>query len=375
MPEVALELQPLCGKRSGITFYTLQLARNVRNTDRLHFHGELFNFLNRNDNRAALEGVTLPIETCRLFPYGVYRRIWNTVPIRHDRLFPKADVRVFFDYIVPPRVDGIVIDTVHDLTVFRHPETMEDKNRRRLKEGLRRSIERSRFLIAVSEFTKREICTLLSVPEERVFVVPNAASVSDAVTDFPALAKRIGLQGSYLLYTGTIEPRKNLVRLIEAYTLLRRRGSADVSLVLCGGKGWQSEPIYEAAAKSPFAGDIIFTGYVSDAEKNTLFQNAAGFVFPSLYEGFGVPPLEAMHFGVPVLTSTAASLPEVCDSAALYVPPEDRGAIAEGMEKLLSDTALRETLTDAGRKRAAEYSWSASARSLERVCEKALEGS
>ena len=316
----------------------------------------------------------MPVNESRVFPYGVYRRIWNVVPLRYDSLFPaRADLTVFFNYIVPPRLRGKVITTIHDMTYLRFPETMDARNRRRLEEGLARSVARSDRLLTVSEFSKREIMELLHIPAEKIRVVYSAPGFSETAAPPEALSVKYGIRGPYLLYVGTIEPRKNLVRLIRAYELLRAEGGVSHQLVLAGGSGWQNAEILQAARDSRYSEDIRFTGYLSEAEKNGLYRGADLFVFPSLYEGFGMPPLEAMHWGCPVLVSRAASLPEVVGDAAETADPLDEADIAAGIRRVLSDPAYANTLREKGYAQTRAFSWEDSARRLDAACREVLE--
>jgi len=142
--KVALELQPCCWARAGIGTYTYELAKRLRNADNLEFCGNLFNFIGRNDNSAALSGITMSVRENRLFPYGIYRRIWDLVPIPYSNLFPGGtDLTIFFNFIVPPRISGHVMTVVHDMTFLRCPETMAAKNLRRIKKNIQYSVERS----------------------------------------------------------------------------------------------------------------------------------------------------------------------------------------------------------------------------------------
>lgn len=367
---VALELQPCCGKRSGIGTYTYELAKRMQDRNGLEFCGNLFNFLGRNDNTAALKGVTIPVCESRIFPYGVYRRIWKAVPIPYQALFPgKTDLSIFFNYIVPPHISGKVINTVYDMTYLRFPETMDAKNRRRLQSGMAYSVERSDHILTISEFSKQEIMELLNVPEERISVIPCAPSLSGEAVDFEACAAKFGLSKPYILYVGTIEPRKNLVRLLKAFKYLKQKENIPHQLVLAGGKGWANEEIYQAA--SPME-DVLFTGYLSEGEKYSLYKNAAAFVFPSLYEGFGIPPLEAMTFGCPVICADAASLPEAVGDAAELVNPLDEIGIAQGIWNVLSNLARAEELRQLGYEQAKKYTWTASADRLTDVCKAVL---
>ena len=371
---VALELQPCCGQRSGIGIYTYELAKRLHTDMNLRFCGTVFNFCGRNDNSASLQNIDMPVHTSHIFPYGVYRRIWNCLPLPYEFFFPTgADLTVFFNYIVPPRVHGKVVTTIYDMTYLRFPETMNTRNRRRLEEGMRRSVKRSDKIITISSFSKQELIALLRVPEDKISVIPCAPSFSMDLADFGEMAQRYGLCKPYLLYVGTIEPRKNLVRLIHAFELLKQKEDFPYQLVLAGGRGWQNEEIYHAAKESTFYDDIIFTGYTSDAEKNCLYKNAALFIFPSIYEGFGIPPLEAMHWGCPVVSSTAASLPEVVGDAAELVDPSSVESIADGIAKVLSDSSHSENLIDKGYVRSSQFTWDSSAVLFRKTLSEALE--
>lgn len=372
---VALELQPCCGKRSGIGAYAYELARRMTDGDGLAFCGNLFNFRGRNDNAAALAGISIPVRENRLMPYGVYRRIWNALPVAYDSLFPKADLSVFFNYIVPPRIHGRVMTTVYDLTYLRYPETMQKVNLTRLREGMDRSVGRSDRIVTISEFSKREITQLLHIAPEKIDVVPCAPAGLAPGADFAATAEKYGLRQPYFLYVGTIEPRKNLARLIRAFGALKKWGGLSHQLVLAGGGGWNTEEIHRTAAASPDAKDIVFTGFVSAGEKTALYENAEVFVFPSLYEGFGIPPLEAMSQRCPVVCADAASLPEVVEDAALLVNPLDETALAEAMLSAATDEAVRRALREKGLRRVAAFTWESSAERLRAACKEVFKNS
>lgn len=375
MKKVALELQPCCGKRSGIGVYTYELARRLKNRDSLEFCGNLFNFGGRNDNSESLNGITMPIRESRLFPYGVYRRSWNFLPLSYESLFPeKTDLTLFFNYIVPPKVPGKVMTVIHDLTYLRYPETMEKRNLRRIHKGIGYSVRRSDHVLTISQFSKREMAVRLGIPEEKISVVYPAPSVSEARADFKECSRKWSLARPYLLYVGTIEPRKNLSRLLRAFDLLKNREGIPHQLVLAGGRGWQDEEIMQTAKAITNARSVIFTGYLSDGEKNTLYQNADVFVFPSLYEGFGIPPLEAMSFGCPVVCSNAASLPEVVGETARLIDPLDERDIAQGIWDVLSNKEYASRLVTAGYRQSKKYTWDESAEKLTGICASVLEG-
>ncbi len=373
MKTVALELQPCLGNRSGIGTYAWELSSRMRDDNALHFCGTAYNFLGRRDHSKDLEGIRIPVTEGKTLPYWAYRRIWNIAPIPYQWVIPTgADLHVFFNYIVPPHVKGKILTTVCDMTWMRFPETMKAQNRSRLSAGLERSVRAADRIITISEFSKREITELLSLPEERVAVIPCAANCTDDSEPFDPVAAKYGIRQPYLLYVGTIEPRKNLVRLLRAYEQLRQRDGIPHQLVLAGEKGWNNESFDGALAASTAKDSVVMTGFISEAEKNTLYRHAALFVFPSLYEGFGIPPLEAMHWGCPVVTADAASLPEVVGDAAVLVDPLDADSIADGIRCVLSNAELAAALREKGFRQEKNYSWDTSADLLHNLCREVL---
>lgn len=369
---VALELQSALGKRSGIGNYTYELAKRLQDEADLHFCGNVFNFLGRNDNSASLLGIDISICECKYFPYGVYRRLWHWLPVRYDRLFGAADLSIFFNYIVPPRISGRVMTTIHDLTWLRCPETMDSKNLRRIKKDIDYSIERADKILTVSEFSKQEMMSLLKLPAEQIAVVPCAAGEMPESADFAEIANKYNLAKPYLLYVGNIEPRKNLPRLLQAFDLLKTEQNLPHKLVIAGGSGWGNGEFQQTLQKMKWSDDVVQVGYVEAALKRALYENAAAFVFPSLYEGFGIPPLEAMSCCCPVVCAKAASLPEVVGEAAELVEPLSVPSIAEGIWQVVSNEDRAAELKAKGYEQVKKFSWKKSANKLKSVCREVL---
>lgn len=365
---VALELQPCCGQRSGIGTYAYELAMHLHDDDELRFCGNIFNFCNRHDNTGSLFGVEMPIRQCAAMSYKIYRRIWHFFPFRYDDFFkPSADLSVFFDYIVPPRISGKVITTIHDLTWRRYPETLSKRNLNRIARDIVYSIERSDKLLTVSEFSKKEIVEQLGYPAERIEVVPCAVAAMPEAADIVDLRKRFALQKPYLLYIGNIEPRKNLARLLKAFDVLYE-DSENLQLVIAGGNTWGSDDMQKLLKPLRCSNDVLCVGYVQPDIKRALYENAAAFVFPSFYEGFGIPPLEAMRCACPVVCANAASLPEVVGDAAELVDPFDAADIARGIWNVISDEKRSAELILRGKQQALKFSWEASADKLRSIC-------
>jgi glycosyltransferase involved in cell wall biosynthesis len=237
----------------------------------------------------------------------------------------------------PPRPGVPLVVTVHDLAVLRHPEAFPRWTRTYSRLTVPRIVRAAARVIAVSEFTRRELTGLLDVPEEKIRVVPNAASPLFA-PDGPAA------DGEYLLAVGTLEPRKNLPRVAEA---ARHLG---LELRVVGGEGWGG---VRAAGNG-----VRPLGFVPDEELATLYRGARAVLYPSLYEGFGIPVLEAMACGAPVVTSAGTATEEVAGGAAVLVDPADPASIAAGIEEALD---RRDELVRSGLRRAGEFSWARSA--------------
>jgi glycosyltransferase involved in cell wall biosynthesis len=265
-----------------------------------------------------------------------------------------------------PQRQGRRVVTVHDLTCLLFPQFHPWDRRLLFRLSIRRAARLADAIIVPSAATGRDLAARFPSARTRIRVVPHAPSerfVPLRSEDcLPVLARHGLAHGDYLLFVGNVEPRKNLRALIEAYGRMRQATPLSPQLAIAGGAGWKHQGIHQAAATSPVAADIRFLGHVSDADLPSLVSGALAFVYPSLYEGFGLPPLEAMACGTPVITSNRSSLPEVVGDAALVVDPNDREALADAMERLVSDATLREEFRARGLERAQRYSWDETAR-------------
>ena len=218
---------------------------------------------------------------------------------------------------MPPGVRGKSVTVIHNMAYMAYPETVNKKTRNWLRLTMKGSCRRADAVVTVSEFSKREIIRYLGVSPEKITVVYNGVDLGFYRSDYgedqvEQAKKRYHIAGEYFLYLGTLEPRKNVERIIEAYALLKEEGDVQLPfLVIAGGKGWLYETIFERVKELDLENQIIFTGYVAEPDVPLLMNGAKAFLFPSLYEGFGIPPIEAMACGTAVITSNAASLPEV----------------------------------------------------------------
>lgn len=252
--------------------------------------------------------------------------------------------------------------TIHDLAFIRFPATFRAYNRTYLDLATRMSARRAARILTVSEHTRREVIGLLGVPAERVVVTPNAARRHFRPPDPAALAAfraHHDLPDRFVLYVGTLEPRKNLTGLLAAYAQVARQ--TDTPLLIGGGKGWLYEPVFAQLEQLGLRDRVHFVGYIDEAELPLWYAAATLFVFPSIYEGFGMPPLEAMACGTPVVTSNTSSLPEVVGTAGVMVPPTNIDQLAAAILRVLGDADLRSELRARGLQQAAHFSWRATA--------------
>lgn len=360
---IAYNLQPIAVRGlTGIGNYTLEAARRlIDEASELH----AFDFLGRNGAAAILQenlqmnlsGYDLHI--VRSLPLSVYIRMGNI-----GKLMPystltrsKADLTVFFNYLTPGGLKGKNMITIYDLVSERFPETMQGRNRRLLQGHLQDSATRASSILTISEFSKSEIIDVLGVPEEKIFVGPCGVDTKFYTPGEgfeTGINKKFNLE-KYILYVGTLEPRKNIKTLVEAFSKISDK-YPDVKLVLAGGLGWQPEATLKAIEESKAKDRIIRTGYISNEEKRDLLRNAQFFVFPSIYEGFGMPVTEAMACGTDAVVSESSSLIEISAGLVPLIDPKNADLWAESMEEKINfkaDDRKRQQLIDHAR----SYTW------------------
>jgi glycosyltransferase involved in cell wall biosynthesis len=263
------------------------------------------------------------------------------------------------------------IVTVFDLSFARYPQSFNAANRIYLNWAVRNSLRRAQRVIAISESTRRDLISIFGADPQRVQVIycgsdPAFAPAKDAAEIATFRAQR-QLPEKFILHVGTIEPRKNLARLLRAFARAKRAARLSHRLVLIGARGWKYTEVDTVIEQERIQDDVIFAGYVPQAELPLWYRAADLFAYPSLYEGFGLPPLEAMACGTPVVTSNAASLPEVVGDAALQIAPDDEGALEEALVRAATDTNLRAQMIARGLAQAAKFSWARTARETTEV--------
>ncbi len=286
------------------------------------------------------------------------------------------------DFTLPPVWRARSLVTVHDLSFLRLPECFPDGLRRYLENAVPRAVRRADHVIADSHNTRRDLMALLDTPGDKVSVIHAGVeprfrpmrSAADAGT-LAAVRRKYALPERFVLSVGTVQPRKNYTRLIEAFAALDApAGDQTRHLVIAGGRGWLYEQVFDRVTTLGLDSRVHLLGFVDDADLPALYNLAEVFVFPSLYEGFGLPPLEAMACGVPVVCAATSSLPEVVGDAALTINPLDVGRLAEAVQRVLADEVLRASLVARGLARARQFTWTKAARELRQVYFKIVKG-
>jgi glycosyltransferase involved in cell wall biosynthesis len=280
-----------------------------------------------------------------------------------------ADLAHFTNYTAPLSLDRPYVVTIHDMSLALLPECSTWKMRLIVPRVLPRVARRARLVLVPSIATRDDVVRLLSVDPGRVRVIPHAAPRAFAEAPFASAPGG----PPYFLFVGNLEPRKNLARALRAFARVAPSLPGHRFLIV-GRPGWKYADVLREAARPELAGRVELRGYVGEDELPALYRGAAAFVYPSLYEGFGLPVIEAMACGAPVLTSRVSALPELAEGAAVLVDPYDETALAEALQALATDAGLRERLRADGRARAAQYSWEATARQTVEAYEEARRG-
>ena len=344
--------------KAGLGRYAANLARELRALlgDRLRI------FQNSLGRRGPLEGWSGPPPAGVHWGYRPWRGLVlarQALRLPFDGLLPGAALFHATEHLLPPLRGVPTVLTVHDLIYERLPEHHKFMNYRYLKAAMPLFCRRATAIIAISAHTRDDLVALYGLDPARITVIPEAAAphfVQPSPERVAEVRAHHRLPARYALTVGTIEPRKNLPRLLEACAPLLAEGSLD-GLVIVGGRGWLTEGFDRALAAYPFRDRVLLPGYVADQDLPAVYAGARVTVQPSLYEGFGLPVLEAMACGSPVCASRTTSLPEVGGDAAMYLDPEDVGDMTAAIRRVLEDEALAGAMRAGGLARAARFSW------------------
>jgi glycosyltransferase involved in cell wall biosynthesis len=357
---VAMDVRPLLKEGSGVGYYIKNLVTKLNSYPDIHMKLFSLSYKDRFDKD----------EHFNLFDFAIYDHkipiflidyLWHTVqypPL--EKLVSYIDiVHTPHCYYIPSKCQNQII-TIHDLFHLKEPELFGLIKTRKELNLIKRSAERATNIIAVSEFTKKDIIEILDIPEHKIEVIHNAPSLQYA-KDTNKQIQNIPHEIKTILTVGTLEYRKNYINLLDAFKIAKNR-LKDIRLVIVGKDGVGAQKIKEKAAELKFHEDeLIFTSYIKENELVDLYSKSDLFVFPSLEEGFGFPPLDAMNFGIPVISSKNGALQEILKDGVYYINHLQPESIADAMIKILKDDDVRDNLISKGKIIAKSYTWESAA--------------
>lgn len=367
MKKISLELQWAVGKKTGVGWYIYNIVKELSKSDKNDYIAEFINFMGRHDVKSQID-YDIKIKQNKLLTYTMYNFLTKKMNISHNLILgTKSDIYHFFNFTIPKNIKGKVIVTIYDTVFFSAPETMGDM---KAISEYKYAAERSDLILTISESAKSDIIKHFNVDEKKIEIVTPGIDLEKYLHNYTDMElenvrKKYKLPENYILYLGTIEPRKNIERTIKAFIKYKKEVKDDLKFVIVGGKGWKYDNIMKLIES--MGTDIILTGYIDEEDKIPIYKLAQIFAFPSLYEGFGMPVLEAMAAGVPVITSNVSSLPEVAGDAAILVNPLNEDEIFEAYKKILSDKKLQLEMIEKGLEQAKKFEWKESAKVLEQI--------
>lgn len=356
---------PLCAPKTGVGHYTFELARELallRPADELRL--------------LSPHPFCYPSDTAELaqWPENLHatrpairrwERFWFAVGL--PRYLRRTGITLFHgtNYDIPLGWDGTKILTVHDLSLFRYARTHERRLVWRARWRWPLMLRAADAIITPTEYVRRELLDYFRLPPAKVTAIPEAPRPQFQPLDAALTAdtrRRLGVADDFILFVGTVEPRKNLATLVQAYAEMVSHTDLRPQLVIAGQKGWLTEKFFADLRLSSVADRVHFTGYISENDLQALYASCRTFVYPSLYEGFGLPPLEAMACGAPVVASRIGSHSEILRDAACLVAPENVNELTAALINLLTNAGAQQDLAERGRQRAAEFTWAGAAR-------------
>jgi glycosyltransferase involved in cell wall biosynthesis len=371
--KIGIDIRPLGGTRTGIGRYVHQLITALAEIDKTDEFVFFYNSRKGPLHDDLPKQRNIKLKTYRL-PNKILNAMWTYSSSPKAELFTgKIDVFHSLGFQTVPTKKAAKVLNIYDMIFRVYPEMAIPSSLKYYSPHIERYVQRADLIVTISRSAADDINHYLNVPSEKIMVVyPGTTPLKIATAPEIALLKsRFDISSDYILFVGRVEPRKNLVRLIQAF---ERSNLADnFMLVLAGPQGWNVEEIYKTYQNLSCRLKIRWLNFVSDEYLSALYSGATFFVYPSLLEGFGLPVTEAMSVGCPVLTSNVSAMPEVVGDSALMVDPFDVDAISEGMIKLSEDIELRQSLSQKGCEQVKKFNWSESARGMISAYYKAVE--
>jgi glycosyltransferase involved in cell wall biosynthesis len=361
-------LNPEKGEAIGVGHYTYQLVRNLLEIDQENHYVIFFDFRVREKD---VKKFTRPNTTIKFYPFsdykkylpGAYNEILGTATLAKENLDILHSTSPLSR--IPVSYRGKCVVTFHDLAIYKCPQCFSAVKSAHDKTVYNLMVKKADKIIAVSQSTKKDLKDLFKIPEEKVEVIYSGLDkrfFDIAPVDEQKVLAKFGITKKYILFLGTLEPVKNVSRLLEAFAVFKEKQKQDnkkfdYQLVLAGKRGWLAKEYTQTAKDLGLAKDVAFTGYIIGDELVPLFKNAEFFIMPSLYEGFGMTVLEAFATGTPAIISKVSSLPEIAGEAAYFVNPLDKNEIAEAMLKFATDENLRNSYRGKGFEQVKKFDW------------------
>lgn len=365
---ILIDIRPLMDKRySGVAEYTFELLKALLIIDQKNHYWLLYNSYHDVSDRLP----TFDYSNVTIVRTKYPNKFFNYVLLKcfHRPLFDKLVGQPIDIFFMPhlnfarwsPSLPSIV--TVHDLSFIHFSKFFNW--RKNLWHGLlsvKKLLKRSSVVVTLSENTQNDVKQYAHLDDAHTATIYSGISevftiINKEDSRLQAVKQKYNLPNTFIFFLGTIEPRKNIEGLIKAFEIVKSKQVSDLKLVIAGGRGWKADPVYEAANKSSFVKDIIFLDYVEAGDKVYLYNLATLFVYPSFYEGFGFPPLEAMASGTPTIVSATSSLPEVVGDAAIMIDPYNPEALATAIKEVINDESLRSLLSEKGKQQATKFNW------------------
>ncbi|MFH1598439.1 MAG: glycosyltransferase family 1 protein [Patescibacteria group bacterium] len=350
-------LNPGKGEQAGVGHYTYYLIKNLLKNDKKNQYVLFFDYRVTKTREFKQKNVEV-----KYFPFSEYKKF---LPFSYSHMLISAFIsRAKLDIyhspanVIPYTYSGPSVITVHDLAIYKHPEWFPRGQKFSTRLLVPKSLHKAKRIIAVSQATKKDIIKLFKIPAHKIDVIYEGVFREKPKVGFQAVKKKHGLADDYILFLGTIEPRKNLIGLVHAYAeLIKNKRFSKYQLVIAGAKGWKEGEVFKTIRKMKLEDRVLYLGYVAHQDKLSLISNAKVFIFPSYYEGFGLPILEAMELGAPVITSNVSSIPEVTNHSAVHINPTKEKEIVQALAKVLGSAVVRRKLRAAGINKAKQFSW------------------
>lgn len=370
---ICIDVSAAVHGRAGLGRYAQELTAAISEMDCKNEYITFYNHASQANLKPPIDRLQRITSLHSNKPWRMRVLLAHLAGLAQDRLFPDIDLFHATDHLLPRFYNIKSVFTVNDLTFSLYPKTHRSWNRLFLQLMMPRFLRTANAIIAISDCTRRDVSRVYGLDPEKIQVIydgvhPHFHPVQEG--EKQAVCRKYSLPEQYLLNVGTIEPRKNLNTLLEAYHLIRQRG-INLPLVIAGKKGWRSEGFFKKRRLAGLEEQVQWAGFVSDNDLPAIYSGASAFIFPSLYEGFGLPVLEAMACGTPVICSNVSSLPEIAGEAALMFDPCDPDALAGAIARVLTDGALNQELRELGYAQAARFTWEQTARKTLAVYEQA----